>query len=352
MTQTERIRTETDRLLAAFEAAGGERFETGMLQPAEVLLDLYGEDIRARAFVTMDPLQGELMLRPDFTVPVVQAHLASGRGAARYHYAGPVFRQQTERSARPSEYAQVGFEEFGAGDAAQADAQVFALFSAVLSPLGLTVATGDIGLLRGAVAGLETTELRKGALLRHLWRPRRFRALLERFSQPRPDPVPAMAEDVPEIGLRSRAEVAERLTRLAEDAAAPPIPAGQSALIMALLGIKETSANALSQLRDLAVDMPGIRAAVTGFDARLEALSAEGVAAESLAFEASYGRTSMEYYDGFVFGFYAEKRPDLPPIATGGRYDALTRALGGASAPAAVGGVIRPELIAELERAG
>ena len=29
------------------------------------------------------------------------------------------------------------------------------------------------------------------------------------------------------------------------------------------------------------------------------------------------------------FGFYAEARPDLPPVATGGRYDALTRAIGG-----------------------
>ena len=36
----------------------------------------------------------------------------------------------------------------------------------------------------------------------------------------------------------------------------------------------------------------------------------------------------MEYYDGFVFGF-TEARPDLPPVATGGRYDALTRCWGG-----------------------
>ena len=50
----------------------------------------------------------------------------------------------------------------------------------------------------------------------------------------------------------------------------------------------------------------------------------------------------MEYYDGFVFGFYAEGRPDLPPVATGGRYDALTRRLGDGVEIPAVGGVIRP----------
>ena len=64
---------------------------------------------------------------------------------------------------------------------------------------------------------------------------------------------------------------------------------------------------------------------------------------DNLDFEASYGRTSMEYYDGFVFGFYVSGRPDLPPVATGGRYDALTRVLGQGRAVPAVGGIIRPE---------
>ena len=56
----------------------------------------------------------------------------------------------------------------------------------------------------------------------------------------------------------------------------------------------------------------------------------------------------MEYYDGFVFGFYAPARPDLPPIATGGRYDALTRLLGRGRSIPAVGGVVRPDLLLEV----
>ena len=67
--------------------------------------------------------------------------------------------------------------------------------------------------------------------------------------------------------------------------------------------------------------------------------------------EASFGRTTLEYYDGFVFGFYAEGRPDLPPVATGGRYDALTRQLGNGAEIPAVGGVIRPDLMLEIEEA-
>jgi ATP phosphoribosyltransferase regulatory subunit len=88
---------------------------------------------------------------------------------------------------------------------------------------------------------------------------------------------------------------------------------------------------------------------VDRFAARLEALQAKGVEIGSLAFEASHGRTSLEYYDGFVFSFHGSE--GLPPVASGGRYDALTAVLGqGASIPA-VGGVIRPGLVARLRGA-
>ena len=57
----------------------------------------------------------------------------------------------------------------------------------------------------------------------------------------------------------------------------------------------------------------------------------------------------MEYYDGFVFSFHAAD-PALPPVASGGRYDALAAHLGqggGQSIPA-VGGIFRPGLVADL----
>jgi ATP phosphoribosyltransferase regulatory subunit len=78
-------------------------------------------------------------------------------------------------------------------------------------------------------------------------------------------------------------------------------------------------------------------------------MKARGIDVDSLDFEASYGRTSMEYYDGFVFGFYAETKPGLPPVASGGRYDALTRQLGQGDEIPAVGGVLRPDLMLMLE---
>lgn len=339
-----------------FEGQGAAVVEPPILQPAETLLDLYGEDIRARAYVTSDALRGEQMLRPDYTLPVVQMHMAHGADPARYTYAGEVFRRQESDPARANEFIQVGYEVFDRTDPAAADAEVFALIAEALRGLPVSAVTGDIGILMAAVAGLDTTRRRKDALMRHIWRPRRFRALLDRFAGKTPVP-PARAallaghasSDAPLIGLRSETEIADRIAALHEDADAAPLSAGQVELIQSLLDIREVMPYALSQLRDLAVDLPAIGGAVDRVAARATALAARGVDTDALMFEASFGRVSMEYYDGFVFGFRADRRPDLPAIASGGRYDALTRRLGQGGEIPAVGGVMRPGLMLELE---
>ncbi|WP_197917266.1 ATP phosphoribosyltransferase regulatory subunit [Thiosulfatihalobacter marinus] len=352
------IRARASALRDVFANAGALPVETDILQPAEVLLDLYGEDIRARAYVTSDALRGEQMLRPDFTVPVVQMHMKGGAEPARYTYAGEVFRRQEDDPARANEYMQVGFELFARDNAAAADAEVFATIQAALGDVHLRAATGDIGILTAAVRGLDTTERRKRALLRHVWRPRRFRALLDRFAGRSPMPpsraalladADPLAHGFPDIGMRGQAEVAARIEALREDAGAPPISAREVDLIDALLNVRETLPFALEHIRDLAVDMPAITEATFRLQERIAALQARGIDVARLEFEASYGRTSMEYYDGFVFGFYVPGRPDLPPLASGGRYDALTRVLGQGREIPAVGGVIRPGLLVQVE---
>jgi ATP phosphoribosyltransferase regulatory subunit len=358
VTRTE-TRAEAQRLRAIFEAAGALAVETDILLPAEVLLDLYGEDIRGRAYVTSDALRGEQMLRPDFTVPVVQMHMDNGAEPARYTYAGEVFRKQEDDPSRANEFIQVGYEVFDRRDPEAADAEVFGLVRKTLGGLPMRAAIGDIGILTAAVEGLKTTDARKAALMRHIWRPRRFRWLLDRFSGTLEVPEKRKAllcADDPfagigrEIGLRSRTEIENRIDTLRDDAMASPISETTVALIDAILSVRETLPNAVEKLRDIAVDLPAISTAVERLARRAKALEVLGEDVNSLVFEANYGRTSMEYYDGFVFGFYIEDRHDLPPVATGGRYDALTKVLGKGDAIPAVGGVIRPGLLLELGR--
>ena len=358
MPTPEAIRIEAKRLRDLFAAHGAEIVRPDVLQSADTLLDIYGEDIRARAYVTSDPLRGEMMLRPDFTVPIVQTHMETMAEPARYAYAGKVFRKQETDPARPIEFVQAGYEVFDGQDPAGADAEVFAAMAEGLAGLPVRAVTGDLGVLTAAVRGLDTTEDRKAALMRHIWRPKRFVALLERFAGRTPVPegraallaaADPMAAAGPDIGLRSRAEVAERIERLRADAAAPPIPAGQIALIDRLLALRARLPEAVAALDAAARKMPALAAAARACALRMEALAARGADVAALQFEGAFGRTTLEYYDGFVFGFEAwGAAAGAPMVSTGGRYDALTRVLGRGRAVPAVGGIIRPALALAL----
>ncbi|QIE41452.1 ATP phosphoribosyltransferase regulatory subunit [Meridianimarinicoccus aquatilis] len=355
------VRDEALRLRAMFEATGAAPVDPAILQPAATLLDLYGEDIRARAYVTADPLRGEQMLRPDFTVPVVQEHMDGGAEPARYTYSGEVFRKQENDETRPNEYFQVGLELFDGRDPEAADADVFASIAEALQGLPVKPATGDIGITSATLAGLTLSDDRRAALMRHLWRPRRFRALIDQFAGRKPVPthrkavlaIMAQGGDPMQgsgirIGLRSETEIRARLDRLAKDAVQPPLPASEVDLLDQVTGLKDVAPVALERLRDVAVDLPTLSPAVARLERRFEAMAARGIDVDSLPFETSFGRTTLEYYDGFVFGFSAIGRPDLPAVAIGGRYDALTKVLGRGAEIPAVGGIIRAEVALHL----
>ncbi len=67
---TNRPDARAQALVASYERAGYRRAEPAILQPAEPFLDLSGEDIRRRMYLTSEPSGRELCLRPDLTIPV------------------------------------------------------------------------------------------------------------------------------------------------------------------------------------------------------------------------------------------------------------------------------------------
>src|ERR1700735_1092010 len=113
-------------LVASYARAGYAQIAPPVLQPAEPFLDLSGEDIRRRMFLTSDPEGRELCLRPDLTIPVSRDYLASPEAgkAVGVRYLGAVFRP---REGTTSEFVQAGIESFGRTDKAAADAEMLAL---------------------------------------------------------------------------------------------------------------------------------------------------------------------------------------------------------------------------------
>jgi len=150
--------------------------------------------------------------------------------------------------------------------------------------------------------------------------------------------------------MRSEAEMIRRIARLNADAAVAPLPAIWTERLERLFRLRGPAPEVQAQLAELAADMPAIAGAVARIKAQMAAIAGHGIDPDAVIFDASHGRTTLEYYDGFTFSFHAA-REGWPPVASGGRYDALTRVLGKGREIPAVGGIIRPGLLAELEGA-
>ncbi|MEM6742238.1 MAG: ATP phosphoribosyltransferase regulatory subunit [Pseudomonadota bacterium] len=357
------VAAELARLDALFAQAGAEAVEPAILQPASALLNLYGEDVRARAYVVHDPIAGERMLRPDFTAPIARLHLdrhgeAAAETAALYRYAGPVFRASVPGQARPSEYLQAGVEMIGPRDPVAADVEVFALVRAALGPLAerAAVTLGDLAIVFAAIDGLSAPRRLRDGLRRRFWRPPAFRRALAALAPDRPPPTlarralldaAASADGLAALldgasepeGARPLSAVQARALALSEDAGVS-LPAAEAARLAEILAVRAPAPEALARLR--ALDPGALASALDRFETRLNALAASGADPEAMTFDAAFGR-ALEYYDGFVFEFALPDAPRLPPLAGGGRYDALLARLEGPPGLPGVGAILRPE---------
>src|SRR5215475_7594686 len=144
-------------LVGSYTRAGYVRIDPPVLQPAEPFLDLSGEDIRRRMFLTTDPQGHEMCLRPDLTIPVSRHYLASPAAGMPqgFCYLGPVFRH---RDAGAGEFLQAGIESFARPDIAAADAEMLALGLDATAHYGLEAADiriGDVGLFAALIAALD-----------------------------------------------------------------------------------------------------------------------------------------------------------------------------------------------------
>lgn len=364
----EELSAEIDRVLKLFAAAEAKLVELPTLLPAAILLDLYGEDIRNRAYLVHDLEEGDLVLRPDFTVPILSAHIHSGSGPARYAASGRVWRRSNAgqkpgaSAATPNEdmrrlsrhgFWQIGLEIIGdnngsdskleAQENRMSDAEIFRLASDIARDRGLEARIGDLGLIIGLIDELVRPDWRRAALKRHLWRPNAFARLLKRYQSGAARHAGKSIGDLPQFGRRSEEMVNARLKRLREDAQYPPISAKIAALLSDILAIKCNLAEAPGRLAGKFAGWPELEAMLVKFQARNDALKAAGIDIGKIEFNAGFGRAGMEYYDGLVFGFFASKGQ---AAILGGRYDRLAGALGASGALSAIGLAYRPELVA------
>ncbi len=335
-----------------------------MLQPADVFLDLSGEDIRRRLFITEEADGQELCLRPEYTIPVCRHYLARARGRSASRpcsYAGPVFRL---RSGETGEFAQAGIESIGRIDADAADAEVLSLAIEAAALMGLTapsIAIGDMAHSRSphrparprrpdASAGSRAASCAAGACRNSTPRPRRRRptrsgdyaGLLAAIDGKNEKAAHAFVEDVlaiagiSRVGGRTAGEIAERFLKRAARRSGAVGDEARAVLerYLAINGDPDTVALAVRGLATEAkLDLDQV---VDAFEARTGFMAARDINVGELDFSASFAR-NLDYYTGFIFEMHRPPTADERAVAGGGRYDGLIARLGASRPVPAVG---------------
>ncbi len=337
-------------ILDLFAARGADAIDVPMLQPADPFLDIAGEDLRRRIFLTESETGEMLCLRPEFTIPVCLDHIENRAATPRrYAYLGEVFRQRRDGE---SEFVQAGIEDLGDTDTAGADARsladAHALLAMALPGARLSVTLGDQALFEAVLAALGLPRGWQKRLARAFGSPEMIAAALSDLADPPANralageanliaasgdraALAAFVEgEMQEAGIspsagRTPDEIARRLIEKAELSRLRLTPAQLDAL-KAFLAIHVPLADAAPALQGFAAASGiALGEALERFAARAAAILSNGLKAEEISYDAAFGRP-LDYYTGLVFEIAAPG--SARPLAGGGRYDRLLTLLG------------------------
>jgi ATP phosphoribosyltransferase regulatory subunit len=360
------------RALGRLLEAGFPRIEPSILQPASVFLDMSGEDIRGRLYLTSDAEGAELCLRPEYTIPVCLAYLASPQAGreAQFSYLGPVFRA---RAGQSGESRQSGLESYGRADVEAADAEIFATAMEAADAAGagtLAVRLGDAHLFDAVLHALRLPDVWLRRLRRGLARGRSLGAILddagagaqtqsgvlEALERADHAGAKALVEDllaiagIATVGGRSAGEIADRFLDQAAVRSGPGPASEARAILQRFLAISGDPDSASQRLRALAAEAGlGVGPALDSLDQRIGFIAARGMPVETYRFSTAFVR-DLDYYTGFVFEAVDPGRADGKPAVGGGRYDGLARRLGASADIPAVGAAIFLDRLAGADK--
>lgn len=349
-------------LIADLESLGTERVDTPVIQPAEPFLDMAGEDLRRRIFMTESETGKSLCLRPEFTIPVCLRHIETATGTPkRYAYLGEVFRQRREGS---NEFYQAGIEDLGEQDVARADARAvcdaLTVLANRLAGVRLSVVLGDQSVFEAVVAACGLPAGWQKRLVHAFGNQTQLQKLMDDLSDPAPAGV--FGPEVERLAIlgklddeatlvahidgtmeatgystnasRSPIDIARRLREKME-LANTRLDSRTLALLREFLALELSLAQAPNALAAFA-DKTGLSLgeALSRFESRVTALREAGVDPASITYRAAFGRP-LDYYTGLVF----EITPagDASVLAGGGRFDRLLTLLGAKERIPAVG---------------
>lgn len=346
-------------LLADFTARGAPRVDTPVIQPAEPFLDMAGEDLRRRIFLTESETGESLCLRPEFTIPVCLSHIETATGTPkRYSYLGEVFRQRRDGS---NEFYQAGIEDLGETATASADARAIndavGILTTLLPGRTLSVMVGDQAVFEAVVKTLGLPSGWQKRLIQGFGDSQHLDQLLHKLASPQiasglDATSQALITAGDEAGLIAYIDQTMQDTGYSTNASRSPREI--AARLKEKLSLSETRLDekALTVLRDfLALELPlsdaakalsdfacttglNLGSALGQFEERIAAMALLGLDISRITYRAAFGRP-LDYYTGLVFE--VSQLGQTAVLAGGGRFDRLLTLLGAKDTIPAVG---------------
>jgi len=359
-----------------FKLLGGysyRRLETPVLEPTELFLRKSGGELASQLYSFTDAGSNSVSLRPEFTSPIMRHYLENEADIslpARWQYCGPVFRFDESHPEASGQFTQVGGELIGSLDIS-ADVEILNLALAVPSQLGLTGSSlqlADLDILDSLLDPVGVSERARSFIIQSMPRLREGRSAVPDFleegrylhlvggSNGSVDPEDAALRQAVQglddtqarsvlLGLLQWNSADQLGQRTPEDVV--------ERLLHKIRGTddEDTLRHGLELASDLAVIKGEPHQALQSVKATLASAGANKDAADRLAEvlgQVSDGPDSkgqimldfglvrgLAYYNGVIFEVNHSDWPGA--LGGGGRYDTLSRALGGSEPVPALG---------------
>jgi histidyl-tRNA synthetase len=352
---------------------GYEKFDTPIIQSAELFLTKAGDQIINRLF-TFERRGQLLALRPEFTASAAKAYIQKfpqGDQVVRWQFHGAVFEEDPNHQFSERERFSIGAELIG-HSGIEADAEVIAMAANGLEIAGIQnwqIIIGQIQLLRLLIAHFQIDNRTARFLLFHLGDlhdPNRGKSFVlhqldavlsggNRISDDVSvsysgngvaDETTAMnTQQILDVlldatqhgvtmGGRTRHDIVRRLLQKRQRAAERPQIILALDFLAEYAAIADSPSRAFKQIEQF-IDQANDSAhtLLSAWRELIEALNKRGISLERIQIRPSLSR-NWDYYTGILFEL---QTADGVKLGGGGRYDELTRLIGGERDVPAVG---------------
>jgi len=375
----------SQRLEAQMARYGYDKFDTSLIQNADLFLTKAGDEIITHLF-TFERGGIQLALRPEFTASAAHAYIQRyplGAAVVRWQFNGLVFQDDLGHDVSRCQRHHIGAELIGAGGAA-ADAEIIAMAAQGVSEIGLgsaQVIIGHVGLMKRLLNRFHLDAQTARLLLANLTA---FRTIakgkqyvldlvdrllmgkVETLSDDDPTDLVASSDESTllntrqildvlldatqhgvTMGGRTRQDIVRRLLHKRQRAAErPQIIAAVDFLdaYSALDGDFNSVFESITRMID--TDDGESKSILNELQQTIDLLMVYGLSANHIRVRPALAR-NWEYYTGIIFELGTQGGAH---IGGGGRYDELARLLGGARDIPAVGFVYYADEIAALTK--